>query len=98
MGYMIDPEEHETRVLHELCDFGGKDVLEVGAGDGRLTWRYAENARSVLGLDPNREWVKAAVASTPDALKPAVRFRVADITRARLPRTAFDIAILSWSL
>jgi ubiquinone/menaquinone biosynthesis C-methylase UbiE len=98
MAYAIDPEDYETRVLRELCDFGGKDVLEVGCGDGRLTWRYAENTRSVLGLDPNREWIKRAVASTPDALKAAVRFRVADITRARLPREAFDIAILSWSL
>jgi ubiquinone/menaquinone biosynthesis C-methylase UbiE len=98
MGYLIDPEENETRVLHELCDFSRKDVLEVGCGDGRLTWRYANGVRSVLGLDPNPEWIERAIASTPESLKPVVRFRVGDITRTRLPKEAYDVAILSWSL
>ena len=38
---LLDPEGVETRVLHDLVDFRGKDVLEIGCGDGRMTWRYA---------------------------------------------------------
>jgi ubiquinone/menaquinone biosynthesis C-methylase UbiE len=98
MGYIIDPEGHETRVLHTLIDFNEKDVLEVGCGDGRLTWRYAARARSVLALDPNAERVEQASASTPAALQPVVEFRVADIVQASLPAEAFDVVVLSWSL
>jgi ubiquinone/menaquinone biosynthesis C-methylase UbiE len=52
MGYEIEPEGNETRILHELMDFRGKDVLEIGCGDGRMTWRYAQLVRLVLALDP----------------------------------------------
>src|SRR5438105_693906 len=48
----IDPEGNETRTIHELVDFSDKDVLEIGCGDGRLIWRYADKVASVVGLDP----------------------------------------------
>jgi ubiquinone/menaquinone biosynthesis C-methylase UbiE len=98
MGYAIDPEGNEARVLHELIDFRDTDVLEVGCGDGRMTWRYAPLARSVLALDPNAERIAQAIDATPAALQPIVTFRVADITQASLPEQEFDVAILSWSL
>jgi ubiquinone/menaquinone biosynthesis C-methylase UbiE len=98
MGYAIDPEGTETRILHELIDFREKDVVEVGCGDGRMTWRYAAQTHSVLALDPNAERIAQAVASTPAPLTPIVTFRVADIANVSLPAAAFDIGLLSWSL
>jgi ubiquinone/menaquinone biosynthesis C-methylase UbiE len=98
MGYDMDPEGNETRVLHELIDFRDKDILEIGCGDGRMTWRYAPLARSVLGLDPNADRIEQAIGSTPAALRQVVTFQVADITQASLPATTFDVAILSRSL
>jgi cyclopropane fatty-acyl-phospholipid synthase-like methyltransferase len=50
MTVLRDPEQAETRAIHELVEFAGMDVLEVGCGDGRLTWRYAERTRSVLAI------------------------------------------------
>ncbi len=98
MGYAIDPEGNETRALHEMVDFDGKDILEIGCGDGRMTWRYAQRARSVLALDPKAERIEQGIASTPEALRPIVTFRVANIADVSLPGEAFDVAILSWSL
>jgi ubiquinone/menaquinone biosynthesis C-methylase UbiE len=98
MGYAVDPEGNETRVLHDLIDFDGKDVVEIGCGDGRMTWRYAGLARSVLGIDPNDERVTQASESTPALLKPVVTFRAGDVTSVGLPAKGFDVAILSWSL
>jgi ubiquinone/menaquinone biosynthesis C-methylase UbiE len=98
MGYRIDPEGNETRILHELIDFRDKDVLEIGCGDGRMTWRYATLAQSVLALDPNAGRIEQGIAATPAALRPVVTFQVADITEVSLPEEAFDVAILSWSL
>jgi ubiquinone/menaquinone biosynthesis C-methylase UbiE len=98
MEYAVDPEGNETRVLHDLIDFRGKDVVEIGCGDGRMTWRYAELARSVLALDPNQERIKEASERTPAILKPTVTFRAGDIASVGLPEKGFDVAILSWSL
>ena len=50
----IDPEEVETRVIHDLIDFVGKDVLEIGCGEGRMTWRFADVAASGACLRPRR--------------------------------------------
>jgi ubiquinone/menaquinone biosynthesis C-methylase UbiE len=94
----IDPEGTEIEVIHDLVDFSGKNVLEVGCGDGRMTRRYADRAASVLALDPNAEKIERAIDSTPEPLRSKVRFRVADIADAELAQQAFEVAILSHSL
>jgi len=94
----IDPEEIETRVIHDLVEFRGKTVLEVGCGDGRMTWRYAEKSSRILALDPNEEKIERAIESTPQKLRSKVRFVAADIADAELPDDAFEVAILSYSL
>jgi 2-polyprenyl-3-methyl-5-hydroxy-6-metoxy-1,4-benzoquinol methylase len=98
MVVALDPEQAETRVIHELVDFADRDVLEVGCGDGRLTWRYAARARSVLALDPDKDAIGQARAHLPDLLGPRVTFQFADITTAILPPATFDVVIFAWSL
>jgi ubiquinone/menaquinone biosynthesis C-methylase UbiE len=98
MAELLDPEEAETRVIHKLLDFTGKDVLDVGCGEGRMTWRFAESTHSTLGIDPIAGSIETARASVPAGLRARVSFQVADITTTDLPRTTFDVAVLSWSL
>lgn len=98
MAYALDPEGAETRAIHQLVDFGDRDVLEIGCGDGRLTWRYAGRARSVLALDPNQVRIEQATRSTPAALRSKTTFRVADIATFDLAAKRFDVGLLSWSL
>ena len=93
-----DPEEAETKVIHELVDFAGKDVLEIGCGDGRMTRRFAGEAASVLAFDPKEAEIATAKERTPDTLRTIVSFRVADISAIDLPKNAYDVAIISWSL
>jgi ubiquinone/menaquinone biosynthesis C-methylase UbiE len=94
----VDPEETELRVIHELVDFSGTDVLEVGCGDGRLTWRYAVEAGSVLAMDPNEGKIERATVATPVSLLSKVRFVTADIAEAELSPDTYDVAILAHSL
>ena len=61
----IDPEGAETRALAELVDFRGRSVLEIGAGNGRLTWRIAPGAKSVIALDPLERDVLRARRTMP---------------------------------
>jgi 2-polyprenyl-3-methyl-5-hydroxy-6-metoxy-1,4-benzoquinol methylase len=97
LGYVKDPDGAEARVLGDVTDFSGRRVLEVGCGDGRLTWLYAPRARQVLGIDPDEEQISLARANTPPELADRVRFEVGEAED--LSKTAvFDVAFLSWSL
>jgi ubiquinone/menaquinone biosynthesis C-methylase UbiE len=93
-----DPEGAELRALGALVDFSDKRVLEIGCGDGRMTWLYADVAAEVLGFDDDEEAVEKARASVRDDLKDRVEFRVASAQALDVPRQRFDIAFLSWSL
>ena len=93
-----DPEGVETKAIHDLVDFAGKDVVEVGCGDGRLTWRFADAAASVLAFDPDEAVIEAAREQTPAALRGRVEFRVADMASIRLAAGAYDVGVLSWSI
>jgi ubiquinone/menaquinone biosynthesis C-methylase UbiE len=94
----MDPDEMETRVIHELVDFTDTDVLDVGCGDGRMTWRFAAPTRSVLGIDPLPDSVDAARSAIPYELRAKVRFQQGDISTTCLPPASFDIVVVSWSL
>lgn len=46
--------------LREECDWAGRDVLDVGCGDGFHLPVFAAAARSVLGVEPHRPLVRRA--------------------------------------
>ncbi len=98
MAVRIDPDGVETGILHELVDFQGKDVLEVGCGDGRMTWRFADAAKSVFAIDPAEPLVAMARGRTPPSLRSSVAFEVADVATLDLPTAAYDVAVIAWSL
>lgn len=100
MTIRIDPENNEPRALFNLVDFNGRRVLEIGCGDGRLTWRYAHKATHVIAIDTFEESIRQAKENTPNDLKSRVEFRhigFEDFAAASKSST-FDIAVLSWSL
>ena len=101
MPVRLDPEEFEIKALFEAVGaFAGQHVLEVGCGDGRLTWRYAERAAHVTAIDAFAEGIARARENLPGELQSRVEFRpiaFLDFAATSKPST-FDIAILSWSL
>ena len=100
MAIRGDPENNETRALFDLADFKGKDVLEIGCGDGRLTWRFADRAEHVTAIDPFGEGIERARENLPGELRERVEFHhvaFEDFAAASEPST-FDIVLLSWSL
>ena len=57
MMIRVDPENNEPRALFDLADFNGRSVLEIGCGDGRLTWRYADNVAHVTAKGEMEVWL-----------------------------------------
>lgn len=92
----MEVDRLELDTVRELVDVTGKRVLEVGCGDGRFTYLYAEDAAYVLGVDPKRGEIDDARRARPPSLAQRIQFRVAKTISP--PRRPFDVALFSWSL
>jgi 2-polyprenyl-3-methyl-5-hydroxy-6-metoxy-1,4-benzoquinol methylase len=98
MPIRLDPEANEPAALFDLAEsFTGKRVLEIGCGNGRLTWRFAEQAARVVAIDPDAEDVALAIQACPPHLRERVQFHVGTIQEFE-SSDRFDLALLSWSL
>jgi len=93
-----DPEGFERKYLHRHADFADARVLEIGCGEGRLTWKYASASRVTIGLDPDHDALRVARADSPADLRDHVHFTRASAYHLPLPKDTFDIAVLAWSL
>ena len=98
MPLVVDPDGIEITAIRELVDVADRSVVEVGCGDGRLTFQYAAETASVLAFDSDEEAIRMAHAETPDELRSKIRFEVADAAQIELPNAEFDLALFSWSL
>jgi ubiquinone/menaquinone biosynthesis C-methylase UbiE len=94
----IDPEGVERATLAEVAPMDGLRVLEIGCGDGRLTFQVAPAAASVLAVDPDSERIERARGAVAAELAEKVRFAAQSATEIDVPRHSFDLALFSWSL
>jgi 2-polyprenyl-3-methyl-5-hydroxy-6-metoxy-1,4-benzoquinol methylase len=95
----IDLEGSETDALFDLVELEGCGVLEIGCGDGRLTWRYADRAAHVTAIEPFEDSIARANERLRE-MKLPVEFRHVNFEdfAAGAETDVFDVALLSWSL
>jgi 2-polyprenyl-3-methyl-5-hydroxy-6-metoxy-1,4-benzoquinol methylase len=94
-----DPEGNETDALFDLVELEGGEVLEIGCGDGRLTWRYADRAAHVTAIDPFEHSIESARERLRETGLPIDFRRVAfEDFAAASDADVFDVGLLSWSL
>ena len=98
MSLQRDPEGFEQKILHTFVDFKDKRVLEVGCGEGRLTWKYAGASNLTVGFDPDHDALRVARADSPHDLQQHVHFANASASHIPFSKETFDISILAWSL
>lgn len=98
MAVQLDVLQQEKKaVLSLLGDLTGLRVLEIGCGNGRLTWHYAHLAGFVDAIDPDPKRIAAAQQALPAPLTDRVQFHACALEDFR-PPALYDLAILSWSL
>ncbi len=78
--------------------FRGRDVLDVGTGQGRLALEIARMARRVVGVDPFPAPIREARRRARELGLDNVTFQVRSAVDVGRMRERFDLAILSWSL
>ena|SRR5438034_10185683 len=98
MPPVVDPDGVELATIRELVDLRGLEVVDVGCGEGRLTFACAGEGARVYGFDPDEDAIASAREALPRDLRNRVQFEVADGAEFELPRRKFDLALFSWSL
>jgi 2-polyprenyl-3-methyl-5-hydroxy-6-metoxy-1,4-benzoquinol methylase len=95
----VDPEGNETAALFDLVEVEGREVLEIGCGDGRLTWRYADRAAHVTAIEPFEGSIARARERLSETELPVELRHVGfeDFAAGTDP-DVFDVTLLSWSL
>lgn len=98
MSLQKDPDRNESKYLHKFADFANQRVLEVGCGEGRMTWQYARGTQTTIGIDPDPDALRIASVDRTHDLETKVRFACAASEYLPFSKETFDIAILAWSL
>lgn len=98
-GVDVDPERHEIELLLELAPMlADARVLEIGCGDGRLTWRYADRASRVLAIDSAPGRVVDARSRLSALDNSHITFLATPVAELDPCSGPFDVVIMSWSL
>ena len=100
MTVRTDPEGNETDALFDLVEVEGREVLEIGCGDGRLTRRYADRTAHVTAIEPFEDAIARAQKWLSGATNEPIEFRHTSFEdfAAASDADVFDVALLSWSL
>ncbi|MCA9895112.1 MAG: class I SAM-dependent methyltransferase [Anaerolineae bacterium] len=93
-----DPEQSEVHILQNYAELANKHILEIGSGDGRLTWRYAHLAGQVTTLEPGAPAVAVAKRLRPHDLQTKVNLICSQAEQLPFSKQKFDGAIFAWSL
>lgn len=98
MATEVDPGGVMPRAIINAADFGSARVLEVGAGDGRLTFQYAARAKSVVGIDTKEADIRVASRHPHVERAREPRFVCASGTTLPFAAGQFGIVLLASSL
>jgi ubiquinone/menaquinone biosynthesis C-methylase UbiE len=97
MTLQKDAQRNEIKYLHKFADFAKRHVLEIGCGEGRLTWQYAKETHSTLGIDLDHDALRVAIVDRPADLEKKVYFSQAQSEQLPFSKETFHIALLAWS-
>jgi ubiquinone/menaquinone biosynthesis C-methylase UbiE len=93
----IDPDKEEAKTISSFnCE--GKEILEIGCGNGRLSLLLADKAKSFVGIDPDRKAIAAADKKVTKNFRDKTSFEVGRSSKLRFDDDSFDIVFMGMSL
>jgi ubiquinone/menaquinone biosynthesis C-methylase UbiE len=85
-------------VIEEIRSIKGLDVVDLGAGSGRLTSVLAGLARSIIALDANEPMLHIAAERLTQAGHTNWRTKAADHRQLPLEDQSADLVVSGWSI
>ncbi len=83
--------------LQPIRPLDGLDVVEFGAGTGRLTRLLAPHVRTIHAFDGSPHMLSVARTTLPESLRPNWQLAVADNQLLPVAARSADLAIAGWS-
>ena len=91
----VDPDQRIEAAMRSVRDWSGQDLLDLGCGTGFHLPRWAYDARSVSGVEPNPSL--AAIARRRTSRLPNVKVLVGTAQAIPLPDASVDVAHARWA-
>lgn len=84
-------DQYNNWIFSQIFPYLGREVLEVGCGNGNFTELLAQKCPRVVAVDLNEEYVRAAKTRLKE--KPGVKILVTDATQLQWERS-FDTLVM----
>lgn len=98
---LVAREDYEGNILaalRRIAPLEGRDILDLGAGTGRLACMVAPFARSIRAYDSSAHMLEVATAKLRAAGRANWRTEVADHRRLPVENHSVDLVLAGWSL
>lgn len=83
----------KSKPIHEDFDLSGKEIVDIGAGTGESTFRYAKYAKHVIGVEPERAMIDKAIRKAKEQGIENVSFVEGSATDIPLPDNSVDMVV-----
>jgi ubiquinone/menaquinone biosynthesis C-methylase UbiE len=97
---LVDREDYQgniLRALNQIRSLDGLDVVELGAGTGRLTLLLAPFVRAIRAYDESQAMLDVAAANLARASLTNVDLSIADNRALPAENASADLAIAGWT-
>jgi ubiquinone/menaquinone biosynthesis C-methylase UbiE len=91
-------DDHEIALFRNCLSLADKNVLEIGCGDGRVSYGLARDLSRILGIDLDRRLIESAEARLAESGLTNINFAIMDAQRLELPDDSFDVVLCPWVL
>jgi ubiquinone/menaquinone biosynthesis C-methylase UbiE len=98
---LISREDYQgniSRTIDQICSADGLDVLDLGAGTGRLTLLLAPRAKSIRAFDSSAEMLRVCRERLLTSGLSNWQVDVADHRRLPVPDHSADLVVSGWSV
>lgn len=95
---MISKQPSMEPVIEEICPYSDLDIVDLGAGTGRLAAELAGKARSIVAVDGSEAMLRIAAERLQRTGQSNWRTVIADLRELPLADDSADLIVAGWSL
>ncbi|MDT8861282.1 class I SAM-dependent methyltransferase [Alkalihalobacillus sp. MEB130] len=95
---MISKQPSLLKVIEEITPLNDLDVIDMGAGSGRLTTILAPHVNSILALDSSAEMLDLLDEKLKDQNSLNVETQVADHRNLQAENESADLVVAGWTI